>query len=91
LTVAETRLRVCTFKGLQNLPLYATTRQGFFGARDLRVEIGYTTGSAPQIASLARGDYDLVQTAPDNVVHANSNPAAFGLDPATASRGSRPT
>lgn len=84
--MTETRLRVCTFKGLQNLPLYVATRQGFFAARGLRVEIAYTTGSASQIAGLARGDYDLVQTAPDNVVHANTNPAAFGLDPATAPR-----
>src|SRR5207244_1031119 len=55
-----------------------------FAAHGLRVEIAYTAGSAPQIAGLARGDYDLVQAAPDNVVHANTNPAALGLDPATA-------
>jgi ABC-type nitrate/sulfonate/bicarbonate transport system substrate-binding protein len=82
--VTEILLRVCTFKGLQNLPLYVATRQGYFAARGLRVEIAYTTGSRPQIAGLARGDYDLVQTAPDNVVHAHTDPAAFGLDPATA-------
>lgn len=79
-------LRVCTFKGIQNLALYVAQREGFFAARDLHVEESYTTGSAPQLAGLVRGDHDLVQTAPDNVVNANSDPAAFGLDPANAPR-----
>lgn len=74
-------LRVCTFKGIQNLALYVAQRQGFFAARDLSADISYTTGSAPQLAGLARGDYDLVQTAPDNVVNVTTDPAAFGLDP----------
>ena len=81
-----TALRVCTFKGLQNLPLYVARDQGLFAAHDLDVGITYTAGSAPQLAGLARGDYDLVQTAPDNVVNVDSDPAAFGLDPATAPR-----
>lgn len=84
--MSAVRLRVCSFKGSQNLPLYAAGRQGFFAARNLEVEVRYTAGSAPQIAGLARGEYDLIQTAPDNVVNANSNPAAFGLDPAATPR-----
>ena len=79
---APTRLRVCTFKGLQNLPLYVAQRQGYFAARGLDIEIVYTNGSKPQIADLIGGKYDLVQTAPDNVVNVDNNPAAFGLDPA---------
>ncbi len=78
------RLRVCTFKGVQNLPLYVAERQGFFAARGLSVDVIYTAGSTPQIAGLAGGDYDLIQTAPDNVIHVDNNPAAFGLDRATA-------
>lgn len=78
------RLRVCTFKGVQNLPIYVAERQGFFAARDLSVDVVYTAGSTPQIAGLARGDYDLIQTAPDNVIHVDNNPAAFGLDVGTA-------
>lgn len=81
-----TALRLCTFKGLQNLPLYVAQREGFFAARGLEVELTYTSGSAPQLAGLARGDYDLVQTAPDNVINVNTDPAAFGLDPAGAPR-----
>jgi ABC-type nitrate/sulfonate/bicarbonate transport system substrate-binding protein len=75
----ESRLRVCTFRGLQNLPLYAATRLGLFAAHALDVEVRYTTGSAPQIAGLARGEYELVQTAPDNVIAAHGDPAAFAL------------
>jgi ABC-type nitrate/sulfonate/bicarbonate transport system substrate-binding protein len=80
------RLRVCAFKGAQNLPLYVAQVQGFFTACDLAVELLYTAGSAAQFTGLARGDYDLIQTAPDNVINAASNPAALGLDPAQAPR-----
>ncbi len=73
-------LRVCTFRGLQNLPLYAARARGLFAAAGLDVAISYTQGSAPQIAGLAAGAYEIIQTAPDNVVNATLNPAAFGLD-----------
>ncbi len=77
-------LRVNSFKGLQNLPLYVAMREGYFAARGLEVELTFTTGSAVQLAGLARGDYDLVQTAPDNVINVDTQPIAFGLDPASA-------
>lgn len=70
-------LRLCTFKGLQNLPVYIAQQQGFFAQHGLEVVLSYTTGSKPQLTGLARGEYDLVQTAPDNVIHINTNPAAF--------------
>lgn len=82
----STRLRICTFKGLQNLPLYVARRQGYFAAHKLDVEIAYTNGSKPQMADLIQGRYHLVQTAPDNVVSVDTNPAVFGLDPASASQ-----
>lgn len=77
-----TQLRICTFKGLQNLPLFVATRQGFFESDGLDVSVQYTSGSAAQIAGLARGEYELIQTAPDNVISAESTPNAFGLDTA---------
>lgn len=80
----RTSLRVCTFKGLQNIPIYAATRQGYFAAHGLVVELAYTTGSASQLAGLARGDFDLIQTAPDNVIHFDNHPADFGVNAATA-------
>jgi ABC-type nitrate/sulfonate/bicarbonate transport system substrate-binding protein len=75
----RTRLRICTFKGMQTLPIYAARRQGYLAAQGLDVEIVYTTGSASQLAGLARGDYHLIQTAPDNVIHFDSDPADFGV------------
>lgn len=82
--VPRTPLRICTFKGLQNLPIYAATRQGYLAAQGLGVEVTYTTGSAPQLAGLARGEYDLIQTAPDNVIHFDNDPADFGIAADTA-------
>ena len=82
--IARTRLRVCTFKGLQNLALYVAIRQGFFALHGLEVEIIYTTGSVAQLSGLARGEYHLIQTNPDNVVNVDSNPGTFRLDPASA-------
>lgn len=79
---APFHLCVCAFKGLQNLPLFVARQLGFFAGQGLSVEIVYTAGSVPQLSGLARGAYHLVQTAPDNVVHINSNPSAFGLEPA---------
>ncbi len=80
------QVRICTFKGLQNLPMFVARQQGFFAGQGLEVAIEYTAGSIPQIAGLARGEYQLIQTAPDNVVNVEGNPAAFGLDPASAPR-----
>ena len=82
--IARTRLRVCTFKGLQNLALYVAIRQGFFALHGLEVEIIYTTGSVAQLSGLARSEYHLIQTNPDNVVNVDSNPGVFELDPASA-------
>lgn len=79
-------LRVCTFQGLQNLPLIAARRLGFFDEASLDVTLSFTNSSAQQLAALATGEYDLIHTAPDNVVNFDTNPAGFGLDPASAPR-----
>ncbi len=78
------QLHICTFKGLQNLPIYVGKMQGYFETQGLDIEITYTAGSLPQLAGLASGAYQLIQTAPDNVINVDNNPAAFGLDPAAA-------
>lgn len=77
------QLKICTFKGIQNLPLYVATQQGFFAQQDLHIDITYTAGSIPQLAGLVREEYKLIQTAPDNVINVDNNPSAFGLDPKT--------
>ncbi len=79
-----TTLRVRTFQGLQNLPIVAAQRWGYFTRAGLTVALAFTNSSAEQLARLARGDDDLIHTAPDNVVNFDTQPAAFGCDPATA-------
>jgi ABC-type nitrate/sulfonate/bicarbonate transport system substrate-binding protein len=78
------QLKICTFKGIQNLPLYVAMQQNFFAQQGLYIDITYTAGSIPQLAGLVREEYQLIQTAPDNVININNNPGAFGLDQATA-------
>jgi ABC-type nitrate/sulfonate/bicarbonate transport system substrate-binding protein len=80
------QLKICTFKGIQNLPLYVARQQGFFAQQGLQIAITYTTGSIPQLAGLVREEYQLIQTAPDNVINVDNNPGAFGFDRATALR-----
>jgi ABC-type nitrate/sulfonate/bicarbonate transport system substrate-binding protein len=78
------QFKISTFKGLQNLPLYIGKQKGFFNMQGLDIAITYTAGSLPQLAGLAREEYQLIQTAPDNVINVNSNPFVFGLNPDTA-------
>jgi ABC-type nitrate/sulfonate/bicarbonate transport system substrate-binding protein len=78
------QLIICTFKGIQNLPLYVARQQGFFVQQGLHIDLTYTAGSIPQLAGLVREEYQLIQTAPDNVINVDNNPSAFGLDRATA-------
>ena len=83
-SASTTTLRVRTFQGLQNLPIVAAQRRGYFARAGLDVELSFTNSSAEQLATLARGDVELIHTAPDNVVNFDTHPAAFGCDPATA-------
>jgi ABC-type nitrate/sulfonate/bicarbonate transport system substrate-binding protein len=82
----DAELRVCSFQGLQNLPIYVAMREGYFSEQGLSVSLTYTAGSAPQLGGLARGEYDLILTAPDNIINFDTDPAAFGLVAATAPR-----
>ncbi len=79
-------LRVCSFQGMQNLPVIAARRQGYLDEAGLDVTLSFTNSSAQQLATLAAGGYDLIHTAPDNVINYDTNPEAFGLAPASAPR-----
>lgn len=78
---AATTLRVRSFRGLQNLPIVAAQRLGLFARAGLEVALSFTNSSAEQLSMLARGEVDLIHTAPDNVIHFDTQPAAFGVDP----------
>lgn len=77
-TAIASVIHVCSFQGLQNLPLVVAQHQGYFKASNLEVILSYTNSSAQQLASLARGEYDLIHTAPDNVVNFDTRPESFG-------------
>jgi hypothetical protein len=73
-------LRVNSFQGLQNLAIVMARRLGAFARAGIEVSLTSTNSSAQQLAALASGEYDLIHTAPDNVVNLDTNPAAFGLE-----------
>src|SRR5579864_8646771 len=83
---AATTLRVRSFRGLQNLPIVAAQRLGYFARAGLEIALTFTNSSAEQLSMLARGAVDLIHTAPDNVIHFDTQPAAFSVDPTTAPR-----
>jgi ABC-type nitrate/sulfonate/bicarbonate transport system substrate-binding protein len=67
-SVAPTTLRVITFNGGWNLPLWAGQRQGFFEANGVAVQLTYTPSSEVLVTGLYDGRYDLAFATVDNFV-----------------------
>ena len=65
---APTPLRVITFDGGWNLPLWAAQRQGFFEANGVSVQYSYTPSSAFLVTSLFDGKSDIALALIDNLV-----------------------
>lgn len=65
---APTPLRVITFDGGWNLPLWAAQRQGFFEANGVAVQYAYTPSSGFLVASLLDGKSDIALALIDNLV-----------------------
>jgi ABC-type nitrate/sulfonate/bicarbonate transport system substrate-binding protein len=65
---APTALRVITFDGGWNLPLWAAQRQGFFEAQGLAVQLSYTPTSAFLVTAMLEGRADIAFAGFDNVV-----------------------
>ena len=61
-------LRVITFDGGWNLPLWAAQRQGFFRAHGVDVQTAYTPSSAFLVAALFDGKADIALALIDNLV-----------------------
>lgn len=61
-------LRVITFDGGWNLPLWAAQRQGFFEANGVQVQTTYTPSSAFLVAGLLEGRFDIGLALVDNLV-----------------------
>jgi ABC-type nitrate/sulfonate/bicarbonate transport system substrate-binding protein len=83
-TKERVALSVNSFQGIQNLPLAVARSQGYLAAAGLDVTLTLTTSSAAQLAGLAAGRYDLIHTAPDNVINYDTDPQAFGVEPGAA-------
>jgi ABC-type nitrate/sulfonate/bicarbonate transport system substrate-binding protein len=63
-----TQLTIMVFQGVQNLPLFAAQTRGFFGKRNLEVEIKIAPTSEEMRNGLAEGRYQIVHGAIDNAV-----------------------
>jgi len=63
-----TALRVITFDGGWNLPLWAAQRQGFFEAQGLAMQISYTPTSVFLVTAVLEGRADIAFAGFDNVV-----------------------
>ena len=61
-------LRVISFDGGWNLPVWAAQRQGYFEANRVTVQIAYTPSSGFLVASLFDGKYDVALALVDNLI-----------------------
>ena len=61
-------VRVISFDGGWNLPVWAAQRQGFFEANGVSVQIAYTPSSGFLVTSLLEGRHDLALALIDNLV-----------------------
>jgi ABC-type nitrate/sulfonate/bicarbonate transport system substrate-binding protein len=63
-----TPIKVSSFPGLSNLPIFAAERIGSFVKSGLAVELSFTPNSQSQRDNLANGEFQIIHTAADNAV-----------------------
>ena len=61
-------MRVITFNGGWDLPLWAAQRQGFFETNGVDVRLAYTPSSDALVAGLFDGRYDIALATIDNFI-----------------------
>jgi ABC-type nitrate/sulfonate/bicarbonate transport system substrate-binding protein len=61
-------LKVSTFPGVTNFPIFAAEHKGFFAKYGVTIDLVYTPNSRVQGDGLAKGEYQIIQTAADNCV-----------------------
>jgi ABC-type nitrate/sulfonate/bicarbonate transport system substrate-binding protein len=61
-------LKVMTFAGMTNFPIFAAQHKGLFAKHGIAIELLYTPNSRTQREGLAKGDHQIIQTAADNPV-----------------------
>src|SRR5262245_15624487 len=65
---AQVPLRVISFDGGWNLPVWAAERQGFFAKHGVTVQLSYTPNSGALITGLYDGKYDIALATIDNFI-----------------------
>ena len=65
---AQTPLKMKMFPGVQSLPVIAAAEQGLFERHGLKVEVLYTMNSQEQRDGLAKGEFQIMQSAVDNAI-----------------------
>ncbi len=61
-------VRVMSFGGATNLPIWVAQEKGFFEKEGVRLTFKMTTGSIEQISEFYKGNFDIISTAFDNIV-----------------------
>jgi NitT/TauT family transport system substrate-binding protein len=61
-------LKISTFPGVTNFPIFAAEHNGLFAKYGLTIDLVYTPNSRVQRDGLAKGEYQIIQTAADNCV-----------------------
>ena len=64
----NTMLKVNTFPGVTNFPIFAADHKGLFAKQGLTIDLVYTPNSRAQRDGLEKGEYQIIQTAADNPV-----------------------
>src|ERR1051326_761774 len=67
-TQVTTALKVMSFPGLSNYPVFAAEHKDLFAKHGLKVDLVYTPSSQFQRDSLAKNDSQIIHTAADNAV-----------------------
>jgi ABC-type nitrate/sulfonate/bicarbonate transport system substrate-binding protein len=63
-----TAIKVMSFPGMTNFPIFAAQHKGLFAKHGLAVELLSTVNSTMQRDGLARGDHQIIQSAADNAI-----------------------
>ncbi len=61
-------IKVMSFPGMTNFPIFAAQHKGLFAKHGLAVELLSTVNSTMQRDGLARGDHQIIQSAADNAI-----------------------
>ena len=80
MTDSLTALRLISFPGTGNLPLFAGTEKGFFKAQGVEIDLETTPSSMYQAQKLVAGEFDLACTAVDNVFAYQEGAGEIELD-----------